>query len=81
LLTNTGIGYWQFAGSGVVRMPFGDASTRPSTPEIGFTRVNTTSDELESYNGTAWKTSAGEFDSISVENMEDEALVQSLIYG
>jgi hypothetical protein len=36
---------------------------------------------MESWNGTAWKTSAGEFDSISVENMEDEALVQSLIYG
>ena len=81
LLSNTANGYWKFDGTGTIRMPFGDNSTRPSTPEIGFTRVNTVSNEMESWNGTAWKTSAGEFDSISVENMEDEALVQSLIYG
>jgi hypothetical protein len=36
---------------------------------------------MESWNGTAWETSAGRFDSISVEDMEDEALIQSLIYG
>ena len=81
LLSNTDNGYWQFSGSGVIRMPFGDNSTRPTSPEIGFTRVNTDSDELESWNGTSWETSAGRFDSISIEDMEDEALVQSLIYG
>ena len=81
LLSNTAKGYWKFGGTGTIRMPFGDNSTRPSTPEIGFTRVNTVSNEMESWNGTSWETSAGRFDSISVEDMEDEALIQSLIYG
>jgi hypothetical protein len=81
LLSNTANGYWKFGGTGTIRMPFGDNSTRPTSPEIGFTRVNTVSNEMESWNGTAWETSAGKFDSISVEDMEDEALVQSLIYG
>lgn len=81
LLSNTATGYWKFSGTGTIRMPFGDNSTRPSTPEIGFTRINTVSNEMESWNGTVWETSAGRFDSISVEDMEDEALVQSLIYG
>jgi len=81
LLSNTANGYWKFSGTGTIRMPFGDNSTRPATPEIGFTRVNTVTNEMESWNGTAWETSAGKFDSISVTDMEDEALVQSLIYG
>lgn len=81
LLSNTANGYWKFGGTGTIRIPFGDNSTRPSTPEIGFTRVNTVTNEMESWNGTTWETSAGKFDSISVEDMEDEALVQSLIYG
>jgi len=82
ILSATGIGYWQFAGSGAVRLPAGTDAQRPSyTPEIGFSRVNTDSGELETWNGTEWQTAAGTFDNISVADMEEEALVQSLIYG
>ena len=80
-LANTDDGYWQFAGPGAIIMPPGTEIERPSTPEIGFTRVNTDSGEMEVYTGTAWVTAAGEFENVSVADMEDEALIQSLIYG
>jgi len=80
-LGNSEQGYWQFAGPGAILMPPGNELERPSTPETGFTRINTDTTEMEVYNGTEWVTAAGEFDNISVADMEDEALVQSLIYG
>jgi hypothetical protein len=80
-LANTDDGYWQFAGPGAIIMPPGTEIERPSTPEIGFTRVNTDSGEMEVYTGTSWVTAAGQFENVSVTDMEDEALIQSLIYG
>ena len=81
LLSNSDDGYWQFAGPGAIIMPPGTQLERPSSPEIGFTRINTDSGEMESWTGTAWITSAGEFENVSIADMEDESLIQSLIYG
>ena len=80
-LANSNNGYWKFAGPGAILMPPGNTGERPASPETGFTRVNTDSGELEVYTGTSWVTAAGEFENVSVADMEDEALVQSLIYG
>jgi hypothetical protein len=77
----TGDGYWQFAGTGAVKIPIGTDGNRPSTPVLGQTRVNTDSGEMETWIGDQWQTSAGEFDAVSVAEMEDEALIQTLIYG
>jgi len=36
---------------------------------------------MEVYTGTAWVTAAGQFENVTVADMEDESLIQSLIYG
>jgi len=80
-LAGTDDGYWKFAGPGAIIVPPGTELERPSSPETGFTRVNTDSGELEVYTGTAWVTAAGQFENVTVADMEDESLIQSLIYG
>lgn len=47
-----------------VVLPVGTAAQRPGTPRIGATRFNTTSGNLEVYNGSAW-------DSLALEGMTD----------
>lgn len=81
LFANTNNGYWKFGGSTSILMPTGSTLQRPSSPEVGFTRINSDENEMESWNGTSWQTSAGEFENVSITDMEDEALIQSLIYG
>lgn len=49
-------GVMKFDGSLAVAIPAGDATTRPTTPEIGMIRVNTSTSPaiVEFYDGTAW---------------------------
>jgi hypothetical protein len=78
---STGVGFTKFAGDSAVRFPAGTTAERPVAPVLGQTRTNTDTSELESYNGTEWQTSAGEFDSISEAEMDDIALINTLVYG
>ena len=47
-----------------VVLPVGTAAQRPAAPSVGATRFNTTSGNLEVYNGSAW-------DSLALEGMTD----------
>jgi hypothetical protein len=38
-----------------VKLPSGTTAQRPSSPEEGYSRYNTTNDKLEYWNGTVWK--------------------------
>ena len=38
-----------------VKLPSGTTAQRPSSPEEGYSRYNTTDDKLEYWNGTVWK--------------------------
>jgi hypothetical protein len=78
---STGAGFTKFTGDSAVGFPAGTTAERPVAPVLGQTRTNTDTGELESYNGTQWQTSAGEFDSISEADMDDIALIQTLVYG
>lgn len=80
-LGGTGIQWVVFEGDRAVKFPSGNTAARPSSPILGQTRHNTDSDELETWVGDRWQASAGEFDAITVEQMEDEAFTQTLIYG
>jgi hypothetical protein len=53
-LNSTNNGYIKFTGSSGTVIPTGTTSTRPTNPEIGTTRYNTTITAGEVYNGTAW---------------------------
>ena len=71
----------EFEGDKAIKWPAGPASSRPTNPVLGLTRVNTDTGELETWVGDQWRTSAGEFASISEADMEEEAFIQTLIYG
>ena len=47
-----------------ITLPTGTAAQRPATAQVGMTRFNTTSGNLEVYNGSAW-------DSLALEGMVD----------
>jgi len=71
----------EFEGDKAIKWPAGPTSSRPTNPKLGTTRVNTDTGELETWVGDQWRTSAGEFASISEADMEEEAFIQTLIYG
>ena len=55
-----GTGYAVFSGTQAVLMPKGnDTTERPGTPVSGMLRYNTTINEFEGYNGTAWASVGG----------------------
>ena len=80
-LGGTGQQWIVFEGNTAVKFPSGDTGSRPASPVLGQTRHNIDSDTLETWIGDQWRSSAGQFDSISVAQMEDEAFIQTLIYG
>ena len=80
-LSGTGQQWVVFQGDHAVKFPSGDTSTRPLIPVLGQTRHNTDTDELETWIGDRWQASAGQFDAISEAQMQDEAFIQTLIYG
>jgi hypothetical protein len=47
--------------TGAAIIPSGTQAQRPGTPALGMTRVNTDTDTLEFYDGTAWKTVVSSF--------------------
>ena len=54
VLDPPGTGTVVFAGNSAVGLPSGDDSTRPTYPEIGYTRYNTTRQSIEYYDGNSW---------------------------
>lgn len=70
-----------FPGNRAVKFPSGTTAQRPASPVVGQTRHNSTLNELEVWIGTKWQNAAGEFEAVTQQEMEDEALVQTLIYG
>jgi hypothetical protein len=77
----TGQQWVVFEGNSAIKFPAGPPGSRPASPVLGQTRVNTDTNELETWIGTEWRTSAGEFASISEAQMDEEAFIQTLIYG
>lgn len=80
-IASTGLGYPKFSGSGAIRIPAGTTAERPPSPVLGQTRHNTDTDILETWTGSEWQNSAGEFDAVSEAEMDDISLIQTLIYG
>ena len=54
VLDPPGSGTVLFAGTSAVGLPSGDDSTRPTYPEIGYTRYNTSRQSIEYYDGNTW---------------------------
>lgn len=54
VLNAPGTGIVQIAGADALGLPVGDDSSRPTSPEIGYTRFSTSKQNLEYWNGTEW---------------------------
>ena len=80
-IASTGLGYPKFSGTGAIKVPAGNTAERPTSPVLGQTRHNTDTNILETWTGTQWQNSAGEFDAVSEAEMDDLSLMMSLIYG
>jgi hypothetical protein len=72
LTNNSGEAYLKIDNVSGIVTPFGDDTTRPTSPEIGHIRYNTDREYLEVYTGSQWQISIG-----SVESLE-EADVEAL---
>ena len=50
----TGTGTVQFTGNSAIGLPYGTDATRPTNPDIGFTRYNSSRSSIEYWDGSAW---------------------------
>lgn len=60
-------------GTGVLDLPVGTTAQRPASPNSGMIRFNTTLNQFEGYNGTAWSqvgggATGGGADTVFIEN-------------
>jgi len=56
ILSPTGAGAVQIAGTGAFGLPTGTNAQRPTTVDVGYARFNTDIDEVEFWDGTSWIT-------------------------
>lgn len=80
-LTATGRGYYKFDGTNALLLPAGDDAARPSSPEIGDARWNTEQDYLEIYDGTVYRSSAGETGDLTAQDVEDVSFLYTIVFG
>ena len=80
LISNTLYGRTRFTGT-AVKIPAGTTLERPSTPEVGTARWNTTEEVLEVWDGSTFVTAAGTSATISQAEMDDLILEYTLIFG
>lgn len=80
-VVGTGRGYFIFTGNNGMVVPAGTTAERYSTPEVGMTRWNTELALLECWDGTAWISSLGPGQGVTVPFMEELGDVYSLMLG
>ena len=79
---SSGIGHVKFAGSGGVVIPSGDTgTTRPTNPEIGMIRFNTSYQVVEIFNGLTWGSVAGNTGGVTITAANEIGLASALIFG
>ena len=78
---NTGTGYVKFAGNKAIIFPRGNDSQRYITPELGETRFNTDEGYLEVFNGTDWISATGSSNVATLDEIQAELDLWSLVLG
>ena len=63
------IGVLSDDGTKIIIIPKGTTGQRPSSPEAGDIRFNTTSDLFEWWNGSAWRDQSGGTDVVSYSSL------------
>lgn len=78
---STNLGYYKIQSTDGVVVPYSTEANRPASAEIGDTRWNTTTELLEVWNGTEWKTAAGLEDTVSAAEFDELITEYTLIFG
>jgi len=78
---NIGTGYVQFAGTYGIIIPRGTNVQRAITPETGETRYNTTANYLEIYDGAYWVSASGSGNVATLDEIQAELDLWSLVLG
>ena len=77
-ISHTNAGFAKFVGTHGLVIPVGTTAERPTSPDTGDTRWNTTVQELETFDGTNWIAAAGAGSVIS-EAAYNELLLSYII--
>jgi hypothetical protein len=78
---STGTGYAKVNGSNGIVIPQGRNDQRASMPELGETRYSTTSNYLEIFDGTTWLSASGSSASATLDEIQAELDLWSLVLG
>lgn len=70
-------GYLEVEGTGAMKIPNGVTGTRPAAPATGMLRLNTTTNDLEYYNGSAWVSIDSDAQPSYQDNVSNVLLAQS----
>ena len=81
VLDAVGEGYVKFDSTTGLVIPWGNTVSRPSNPEIGDTRWNTSDDQLETWNGTEWQRSAGTGEDVDVNTINELLDLYTMVLG
>jgi hypothetical protein len=81
IFASTGSGYAKVTGTTGVIVPRGTTIQRASVPELGETRYSTTSNYLEIFDGTTWLSASGSSASATLDEIQAELDLWSLVLG
>ena len=81
IVKSTGFGHAKISGTYGVVVPLGTTIVPSPSPQLGDTRWNTTTNLLETWDGTEYVTSAGVAAAITREEFDDLLLEFTLIFG
>jgi hypothetical protein len=81
IFSSTGAGYAKVTGSTGIIVPQGRNDQRASVPELGETRYSTTSNYLEIFDGTNWVSASGSSASATLDEIQAELDLWSLVLG
>ena len=81
IIKHTNFGHAKIAGSYGVVVPSGATVVPSPAPQVGDTRWNTTTNLLETWDGTTYVTSAGVAAAITAQEFDDLLLEYTLIFG
>jgi hypothetical protein len=77
----TDLGYQKFESTTGVVVPTGTTSERPTTPQIGETRWNTTNEIFEVWDGSVFVDAAGTSQFINEEEFDDLITEYTIMFG
>ena len=80
-IVSTSNGYVRFADNSALRIPAGTTAEQQAGMPVGATRWNTTSNELEVYDGSTWVAASGTGSTVTSTVMEELTSFYALIVG